>query len=218
MAKNFIKGALSGFIFGPLYSFIMWVILSAAISIEVLIVSVLLNWNGVSQVSLDVIINWDTSTLTSLPYFSLLDYIQIMWAGLLVPIIIAGGMYIIVLAQGTGTENRILNFFDVARRILLDMALLIMIWLAVGSFYAFYHDSTMLHDSSTQLGQFWLDIENQSRAGLGQVGLNSITDMWYLLMTTIFPYIPLPFFLLSYFYLFGSIHAGWIGNSWGVSS
>ena len=218
MAKTFIRGALTGFLFGPLSAFILWVVLSAAISVEILVVSILLGWNGQTPLSLDVIINWNTNTLTSLPYFSLLDYVQIMWAGLLLPILIAGAMYVIVLAQGT-TETRIVSFFGiVVRDVLLSMALLTMIWILAGAFYGLYHDSAILNNQNTALGQFWTNFTSTGDEGLQKVGLYGFKLSWETIMNDIFPYIPIPFYLLAYFWLFSNIHAGWIGNIWGGAS
>ena len=218
MTRTFIKGALTGFVFGPLSSLFLWVILSAAISVEILVASILLGWNGETSITLDMIVNWDTSTLPSLPYFSLIDYIQIMWAGLLLPIIIGSGLYIIVLAQGTGTESKIVDYFrHVVMDILIGMALFTMIWILGGTWYAFPRDSAVLHNSNTALGQFWIEFEDLGMQGLQKLGLDIISINWETVMTQVFPYIPIPFYLLAYFWLFSNIHAGWIGNIWGGS-
>ncbi|MHA1290071.1 MAG: hypothetical protein ACTSPB_22045 [Candidatus Thorarchaeota archaeon] len=217
MTRTLLKAALD-FIFGPLSAIFMWVLLSAAISITVLFVSILIGWDGASALTLDVIVNWDTSTLTSLPYFSLIDYIQIMWAGLLLPIVIAGAMYVIVVAQGTGTEKQIVDYFHrVVGDVLLLVAIFTIIWLIAGGWYGLQHDSAILHNQNTPLGQTWMEIENKSTEGLRVIGLLDLKLDWETVMNEIFPYVLIPIYLLAYFWLFSNIHAGWIGNIWGGS-
>lgn len=127
-------------------------------------------------------------------------------------------MYVIVVAQGTGTEKQIVDYFqDVVKDVLVFVAIITIIWLLAGAWWGLQHDSALLHDTNTQLGQTWTNIENESMEGLKAIGLYNIRLDWETVMNYIFPYIPIPFYLLAYFWLFSNIHAGWIGNIWGGS-
>lgn len=207
MTKTFVRGALHGFIFGPLLSILTWVVMSALLSMIILIVSILINWNGISSLSLNQIVNWDTSTLTALPYFTFLDYIQIMWAGLLVPVIIAGGLYVIILAQGEQNE-RIIDFFDVAKSNIILMGIGLIFWILGGTWWAFTHDAAILQNL-----EIWQDFTANATQGLIAMGMDQSMSTLELIMYKIYPYAPFPVFAVIYIYLFANIHAGWIGNA-----
>lgn len=207
VTKTFIRGALQGFIFGPISTILVWVIMSALLSMVILFVSILLNWDGASHLTLNQIVNWDTSTLTALPYFSFLNYIQVLWAGLLVPVVIAGGLYVIVLAQGEQNE-RIVDFFEVARTNIILMGLGLIFWILGGTYWAFTHDSAVLQNL-----QIWQDFMANATQGLAALGMDQQMSTLEIIMTDIYPYVPFPFLAVVYIYLFANIHAGWIGNA-----
>jgi len=213
MGTTFVKGALQGVIFGPLYAIIVWIIASAGLSLVVLFASVLLTWNGVGQLTLDQLLTWDTSTLTSLPLFSTLGYVQILWAGLLVFIILGGVWYVIVLAQGTANEKRVVDFFhNVAVGSIQIAVIVIAGWIFVGLFYAFFFNSAILHDPNSPVYGFWTSFEQNATLGLQKLGMDVVNNEIDYIMVNYYKYFPIPILFVLYVYMALSIHGGWLGR------
>jgi len=213
MGTTFLRGALQGVIFGPLYAIFMWVIASAGLSMLILFVSILLTWNGATQLNLDQILTWDTSTLTSLPLFSTLGYVQILWAGILVFIIVPGVWYVIVLAQGTANQQRLVDFFhDVAVRSIGLAVFVIAAWIVGGLFYAFFHNSAILTDANSPVSPFWDSFQQNATLGLQKLGMDTVTSQIDYIMLNYFKYFPIPFFFVLYVYMALSVHGGWMGT------
>jgi len=207
---TFIKGALQHGLFGLLSIILKWGIMSGIISVVLVFTSFLVTVTPEQSVSLGTLASMDpTATLSSLPQFRYLNYVEVLWAGLFIPILIGGGIFTVVISQGRGDE-RIVDFYSqVATRTVIVLGIVIVIWILGGTAYMLIYQSKMFESIPT-----WNEIMTVGRQGLVSLGMSVGEQLAHTVMKWIWPYLPIPAMIAGYIHIFGTTYAGWMGNRW----
>lgn len=211
MTYTFLKGAIQHGLFGLLSVIFRWSIMSGAISVTLVLVSVISTISVTSTITIDTLASTTPlEVLSSFPQYRYLNYTELLWAGLLLPVIIGGGLFTVVLAQGKGNEEIVDFYSDVASTTITVLGIAIILWIIGGTAYLIFYQAPLLNSE----GSVWSQILANGTEGLKRMNMTVPKTTGDAIMVWLYPFFPIVALIAGYIHLFGNIHAGWIGGKW----
>lgn len=208
MTFTFVKRAVQHMFFGFLSVFLKWAILSGVISVGLVVVGVIATITATSSVDVDTLISIQPiDVLSEFPQYKYINYVELLWAGLIFPITIGGGLFTVVLAQGRGDENIVDFYKDVAGSTVIIVGILILVWLMSGLLYLLVYQAPLLNSNP-----YWSDFMEQGLEGLKMTKMDVVNTLVHTIMNYLYPYFPIPVLLYAYYHIIVNVHAGWSGN------